>query len=155
MGAALKQDLSQFAVKYEDIAHAYTNAGRGLRFSAAMMDSIMSNVFTALGVAFFEAAGLESPLFNFVWTVTIAFLWYVLPLYLGGQTVGKRIMKIKVICEDPKRELTLGLAMRREFVGKLAAAMAFMCGFAMILWDKENRAWYDKHFSTRVISTSD
>ena len=75
-------------------------------------------------------------------------------MFRGGQTVGKRIMKIRVIPVDPTILLTRKIAFRRYLV---LIAAAVVPGLGLLdglwqLWDKPYRqCLHDKFAKTLVI----
>ncbi len=68
----------------------------------------------------------------------------------GGQTIGKRVLGIKVVLEngDP---LDLKQAFLREFLGKSVLGV-FVLGYFWMLFDKNNQCWQDKVAGTVVVS---
>ncbi|QUH21954.1 RDD family protein [Alkaliphilus sp. B6464] len=82
------------------------------------------------------------------------FLYYVVvPCYvLEGQTLGKKIMKIKIInCESYSQPLSLGQYLLREFLGRFLSSLLFI-GYLMILFTKEGRGLHDIIAKTNVIN---
>jgi uncharacterized RDD family membrane protein YckC len=84
----------------------------------------------------------------------VAYVYEVEMMFRGGQTIGKRVMKIKVIPMDPHQPLTRLIAFRRFLVEHGAAAVP---GFAWVdglwqLWDKPyQQCLHDKFARTAVI----
>jgi uncharacterized RDD family membrane protein YckC len=78
-----------------------------------------------------------------------------------GQTIGKRIMKIKVVTVDDRELMTGGAAAKRAAAFTLAPQVPLVGGpFALMdvlwpLWDKPHRqALHDKFAHTIVIKTN-
>jgi uncharacterized RDD family membrane protein YckC len=86
--------------------------------------------------------------------LVINYLYQVEMMFRSGQTVGKRIMKIRVLPVDPGHTLTRGMAFKR-FVAEYGAN--FLPGFGWVdglwqLWDKPWRqCLHDKFAETLVI----
>ena len=78
--------------------------------------------------------------------------WFVFWL-VTGQTVGKRIMGLRVVRIDGER-MRISHTIRRIVVYYLGM-LPFFLGFAWILIDDERRAWHDKSAGTCVIYTWD
>ena len=66
-----------------------------------------------------------------------------------GATIGKMIMKIKVVKENGKK-LTYNDAILREFASYLSGAV-FMLGYLNVLIDPKKQAWHDKIAKTLVV----
>lgn len=67
----------------------------------------------------------------------------------GGQTLGKKIMKIKVIYTDSKDELNGKTIFIREVFGKFVSGLVLGLGYLFVLFGKE--AWHDSFAKTKVI----
>lgn len=74
------------------------------------------------------------------------------PLYASGQTLGKKIMKIKVIPLQGEEHLTIWQIFGREFLGKFVSMVVFGLGYFWAIWDKEKQTWHDKIVMTCVVS---
>ena len=79
-----------------------------------------------------------------VWTV-----YYVWMLGKYGQTVGKMVMKIKVVKEDGS-PISYSDALIRELTSYLSAVVLFL-GFLWVIWDSKKQAWHDKIVKTIVV----
>jgi uncharacterized RDD family membrane protein YckC len=96
-------------------------------------------------------------LFLFAWVLTIAigYVYEVEMMFRGGQTIGKRAMKIRVIPIDPQQTLTRKAAAKRFLVDYIAGT--FLPGMRWLdglwqLWDKPYRqCLHDKFAATVVI----
>lgn len=88
-------------------------------------------------------------------SLLFAYVYEVKMMFRSGQTVGKRVMKIKVIPIDPNQTLTRGHAVKRFLVQHVAAA--FLPGLSLVdglwqLWDQPYRqCLHDKFADTVVI----
>ena len=75
-----------------------------------------------------------------------------LPYYWNGQTVGKRLLRLRVV-ELTGKPMTLAHCLSRY--GGYAAGMATgMLGFAQVLWDANRQAIQDKIAHTVVLDLS-
>jgi uncharacterized RDD family membrane protein YckC len=85
----------------------------------------------------------------------VSYVYHVEMLFRGGQTLGKRAMKIKVVPLDPDAKLTRGSAAKRWLAGDVAAT--FLPGFIYVdglwqLWDKPHQqCLHDKFAGTVVV----
>jgi uncharacterized RDD family membrane protein YckC len=67
----------------------------------------------------------------------------------SGQTLGKRVMNIKVE-RTGGGELGFGGAVLR-YVGRIASAIVCLLGYFWMLWDPERQTWHDKIAGTYVV----
>ncbi|MEJ2115922.1 MAG: RDD family protein [Gammaproteobacteria bacterium] len=81
----------------------------------------------------------------------VAFIFFAWFWIRGGQTLGMRTWKIKLITEDGSK-LTWGKALIR-FVIAMLSWLALGLGFLWCLWDKQHRTWHDIASKTRLIRT--
>ena len=83
------------------------------------------------------------------WLVAIAYFYYTLSWQLGGQTIGMRAWRIKVVPIGETR-LTRGRAALRFGVGLIAVA-ALGAGMLAALFDGRRRMWHDRAARTEVL----
>ncbi len=91
----------------------------------------------------------------------VAFQWFLFELipllfftgfwWRGGQTLGMRAWRLKVVREDGG-PLTWVDALKRHLAA-LLSCLALGLGFVWILIDPERRAWHDRLSGTRLIRT--
>jgi uncharacterized RDD family membrane protein YckC len=155
-------------------------AGFGDRFVARLLDGLILGAVALVLliplfiVVFTQASSLQvddqgtPPAFgSFVLTIlaieaaalvlilAATYVYEVEMMYRGGQTVGKRVMKIKIIPLQPGAPLTRGAATRRWLVGQVAAS--FVPFFNWLdglwqLWDKPfQQCLHDKAAGTVVV----
>ena len=67
-----------------------------------------------------------------------------------GQTLGKRVMCIKVVDENGKKPSYFTFFLR-DVIGKIASGIILFIGFLMILWDGKKQGLHDKIASTYVV----
>jgi len=71
----------------------------------------------------------------------IGVAYLVLGWGIGGQTVGKRLVGIRVVCADGRRpSLLLGV---KRFVGYVVACIPFHLGLLPVLWHPRRQGWHD------------
>jgi len=78
----------------------------------------------------------------------ISMAYYVYFIGSSGQTIGKMIMKIRVVAEGGGR-VTVFKAWLRWF-GYIISAAILLLGFVWIVFDPKNQGWHDKLAGTRV-----
>jgi uncharacterized RDD family membrane protein YckC len=108
---------------------------------------------TAVGGFVLLACGLNMVLFAL--TALATYVYEVEMMFRSGQTIGKRVMKIRVVPLDPQGALTRGVAAKRWLVANVAAI--FLPLFSYVdglwqLWDKPYRqCLHDKFAQTTVV----
>jgi uncharacterized RDD family membrane protein YckC len=99
---------------------------------------------------------LEAGLFVFVLAVT--YLYEVEMMWRVGQTVGKRVMKLRVVPLDPRLRLTRGMAAKRWAVQYAAGSFIPVFGYLDGLWQLWDKPFlqtlHDKAAQTVVIKVS-
>jgi uncharacterized RDD family membrane protein YckC len=133
-------------------------AGIGSRFGAVFIDgligggiSILGNIFSGVlsssGDSGAEAVGAVIALF-FAFVSLAFFLFNVYLLGRDGATIGKRVLKIRVL-DQTGQPLGFGRALLRELC-KFISAIPCYLGFLWAFWDQEKQTWHDKILSTHV-----
>ena len=129
----------------------------GSRLGAAMVDAILL-VGVDLAIVYFtlRIAGLSMadwqllppvPLVGFV--LLLKFAYFCAFNAVGGQTIGKMALGIRVVTEEGE-PLDGAVAARRAVAG-LASASVFGLGFLPALYGPERRAFHDRLTGTRVV----
>jgi len=72
----------------------------------------------------------------------------------AGQTVGKKVLNIRVVDFQTGGPLGFGKAAIR-YVGRILSAIPCGLGYFWMLWDKERQTWHDKLAGTAVVPTAD
>lgn len=130
-------------------------ASLGARFAAALVDGVVSSLVAAVvatATAFlFSSAGEETLGLSMVLAyllVPLAYYW--VPTALSGQTLGKRLVGIKVV-DAEGRPPGYARAAMREVVGKLLSALLLYLGYLVALFHPERRALHDLVGGTWVV----
>jgi uncharacterized RDD family membrane protein YckC len=79
-------------------------------------------------------------------------LYFVGPTFAWGQTLGKKIVGIRVIQANCRPELDLTSVLLRETVGKFLSLILGFAGFFMAAFGERKRALHDRLAGTVVIS---
>jgi uncharacterized RDD family membrane protein YckC len=135
--------------------------------AACVIPSFLVLVFTQLPETQLEPDGSAPDMARFIGmtllfyavaigaTLLLSYVYSVEMMFRSGQTVGKRVMKIRVVPLDPAGGvLTRGMAARRWLVAHVAS---FLPGFAWLdglwqLWDKPyQQCLHDKGARTVVV----
>jgi uncharacterized RDD family membrane protein YckC len=123
-------------------------AGFWIRFVAALIDGIGLGVIgTVLGLAIGATAGRGLG-------ILIALAYYAwLEGTTSGQTIGKRIVGIRVIDFQTGGPIGHGRAAVR-YVASILSAIAILIGYLWMLWDPEKQTWHDKLSGSVVVPVS-
>lgn len=118
----------------------FNYAGFGDRLLAAIIDGIL---LSAVGSVFLR---IDKTYFHAVIAAIYAILLWV---NWNGQTVGKKIMKIRIVKEDGgKVEYTTAIV---RYICYFISAIPLFLGYLWVIWDGKKQAWHDKIASTVVI----
>lgn len=136
-------------------------AGFALRAAAYLVDLfLVTLVLLPVRLAFFIVNSVWQ---NSILNATVLFqhnicsifcflmtaLYFVLTTYLTGQTVGKRIFKIRVVPAEGER-LELMNVIYRETVGRYLSSL-LLIGYLMALVEEEKKSLHDWLCDTRVV----
>jgi uncharacterized RDD family membrane protein YckC len=142
-------------------------AGFWRRFAAALVDGIaLGAVQSLVNVAFgadvygfsygfySSPPGVEvSPAANLINLVLQVGYYTYLEGAAAGQTLGKRLLRIRVIDFRTGGPLGHGTAALR-WLCRFLSAIPCGLGYFWMLWDKEKQTWHDKLTNTVVVPTS-
>jgi uncharacterized RDD family membrane protein YckC len=71
----------------------------------------------------------------------------------SGQTVGKRVLGIRVVDFNTGGPIDYGRAAIR-YVGSILSGIAIYIGYLWMLWDNEKQTWHDKFANAVVVPVS-
>jgi uncharacterized RDD family membrane protein YckC len=135
-------------------------------------DSVKPGLFRRLGAIFYDLLLLVALLAVATTLITLPlgmpegvgliafqlFLFEIIPLlfftgfwWRGGQTLGMRAWRLKVVLMDGSA-LSWSDALKRHLAALLSCLM-FGLGFLWILFDRDKMAWHDRLSGTRLIRT--
>ena len=135
-------------------------ASYGERFLAFLIDvGVLIGIGIVLGLVGFVAgkiAGILSVLVTLCNIVVnigyFIYLWGVdNPITGRGQTIGKKVMNIKIIKEDGS-DIDVGGAVLR-YLGYIVSEVVILLGFIWIFIDDRNQGWHDKIAKTLVVKS--
>jgi uncharacterized RDD family membrane protein YckC len=86
----------------------------------------------------------------YVVALTLFALNFVLLAAHGGQTIGKRLVGIRVVREDGE-PVGLVSVLVRHCAGYLLSALGAFLGFLWVVWDPKHQGWHDKIARTIVV----
>ena len=83
----------------------------------------------------------------------VGFAYFIYFTFKDGATVGKKILKIKVVRADGQKLTILGVILR-ETVGKFASSIVLGLGYLWVIWDSKKQGWHDKIAQTIVVKAA-
>lgn len=84
--------------------------------------------------------------------IYIGFIISQLYFFTKGQTIGKKLTKIKVVNKENEESISFLGMLIRETLGKAISGSIFSLGFLWILIDNDNQGWHDKLVNSIVVS---
>lgn len=87
---------------------------------------------------------------NILLMISVPAAYSIFFLRRNGQTVGKMLMKIKVVYQENNEQLSVSTIILREMIGKMISSFVFMLGFIVHLFGRP--AWHDSIAKTKVVS---
>lgn len=81
----------------------------------------------------------------------VGFLYYGLLVARTGQTLGRKLLGIKVVDATTGQLLPVSRAFVRYLVASLASAQICGLGYFWAIWDQHHRTWHDMASSSTVI----
>ena len=115
--------------------------------------NINVGVLLESGNSFVKTATAVFIIFNLLFSVFVWVFYFVGAWTLVGQTVGKRVLGLKVVSLDGSLPVFKQALVR--YAGYWLSALPFFLGFLWVLADDERRSWHDKIAHTCVIYSWD
>jgi uncharacterized RDD family membrane protein YckC len=141
-------EMSEFGSAGGGGVQSGPRASFGIRFVAALIDGVLLGVIGAvLGAILGNALGSALNL-----ALGLGYYGY-LEGSPSGQTVGKKLMNIRVIDFNGGGPIGTGRGLIR-YVGRILSTIVCLLGYFWMLWDKEKQTWHDKIAATVVVPTS-
>jgi uncharacterized RDD family membrane protein YckC len=121
----------------------YELAGIGQRLIALIIDNL---ILAAVGAVLFGAARSSGGAVTLL--VGLVYYWYFWTRQ-DGQTLGNRIMSIRVIKTDGGPISDTDAILR--YLGYYINSFVFMIGWLWALFDSDRQGWHDKLANTYVV----
>ena len=126
-------------------------AGGGARLLAAIIDNIiLVLVGFVLGFVIGMVMGKSGQILSTILSLVISIYYWVFYQASSGQTLGKKVMGIKVVDMMGNKPSTMTFFLR-EMIGKLVSAIILFIVYLMILWDGKKQGLHDKIAGTVVV----
>ena len=120
-------------------------AGFWRRVASYFLDWIFIFPFLVITVSGFYVVLILPAIAMLALTITNIFFYF-----RDGQTIGKKILNIKII-STKTGEKPSALALIGRFFGKIISALPLCLGLLWIGWDDRKQGWHDKMASTTVV----
>ncbi|MEK7526168.1 MAG: RDD family protein [Patescibacteria group bacterium] len=124
-------------------------AGFGIRLVAYLIDIVVIVIANVILQMIFKTINMEvlgTPASMIVgWGYLIYFTT------TTGQTLGKKVMKIKVVRLSDGKTLDYLGAFLREVVGRFISGIVLGLGYLWVIGDAKKQGWHDKIAGTVVI----
>jgi len=136
-------------------ADNYEYASAGSRALAVSIDLLVTGGFyTLILIPFFlmDDDSLVS-MISSVLGIAVS-IYYIYFIGKSGQTLGKKVMKIKVIKIKTNEHPDYVGSFLREVVGKFVSGLVFGLGYLWIIWDDKKQGWHDKIAGTVVVKVN-
>lgn len=135
--------------------HDLKYASRWNRFLARLIDAVLIGLIGyAINYTMLVYGGDYRALIAYLLIFLLNLAYFViLQAYLGGQTFGKKLMKIRIVTWEGKKP-TLGRMFIRDLFGSAACYFTYGIGYLMILWDRKRQGLHDKIADTYVVQVS-
>jgi uncharacterized RDD family membrane protein YckC len=134
------------------VAVTTNKAGFWVRFFAIFIDSIgvgiVSNIITGL---MSSADALDPRRSSISTLIGVLYFCYFWSAQGGGQTLGMRVLNLKVVRTDGS-----ALTVLQAFIRYIGLIVSIACIFIGVIWaafDANKQGWHDKIASTYVIRT--
>lgn len=132
----------------------YELAGIGQRFIAIFIDGIILGIIGAIvgavipGTTVQGGSGVTTigPVVSFI--IGVLYYWYFLTQQ-NGQTLGKKIMGIRVVREDGAPLTFVHVLIR--YIGYYINSIVILLGWIWALFDSKKQGWHDKLAGTIVV----
>ncbi|MEW6731617.1 MAG: RDD family protein [Acidobacteriota bacterium] len=151
VGAAPSQPIAP--ATHALVGNIFEQAGFALRFGAFMLDLLM--LMSLLLATTLVAASLPRYSGLIQWSGLLVTLGYLGGNFFAlasrnGQTLGKRLLGIRIITTDQRR-VTMRHIVLRHLLGYPISLAVFALGFLWLLWDRRQQGWHDKLAGTIVV----
>ncbi|MCX7572034.1 RDD family protein [Tumebacillus sp. DT12] len=137
-----------------------TKASFGIRLGALLIDSILVGIIASILIGIFMVGALSVDgteeeqlvvfLIGYLFVFVAAALYsVVLPAIMNGQTLGKKILGIRIVRKDGAR-VSFGRLLLREVIGRWVNSITFLIGYLIALGE-DKRGLHDYIGGTIVV----
>lgn len=146
-----------------NVKHVY--AGFFVRLAAFLLDMLLVNIMLlmvkipvwciqlVIGDSFLFAPILFSYTIFDILYYLLTVGYFILATYFCGTTLGKYLLKIKVISADGQK-LDFMSVLIRETVGRYLSVLLLYIGYMIAAWDRDKQGLHDRIADTYVVYRS-
>ena len=141
------------AAEATTVAVTTNKAGFWVRFFAIIIDSIGIGIVSGIlsGLMNASADPLDTSRSSLQTLIGVLYFCYFWSAQGGGQTLGMRVLNIKVVRTDGS-----SLTILQAFIRYIGLVVSIICLFIGVIWaafDANKQGWHDKIAGTYVIRT--
>jgi len=141
------------AAEATTVAVTTNKAGFWVRFFAIIIDSIGIGIVSGIlsGLINASADPLDTSRSSLQTLIGVLYFCYFWSAQGGGQTLGMRVLNIKVVRTDGS-----SLTILQAFIRYIGLVVSIICLFIGVIWaafDANKQGWHDKIAGTYVIRT--
>lgn len=131
------------------------------RFFASFVDGIILAIIGGILSSPVVIAGQNSDyapvlsMFTSIISLGIGVAYYVYFYTKQGQTIGKKLMKLKVVNASDLNYLSAGKVVLRDIVGKWISQLVFCLGYFWYFKSEKRQTWHDGIAGSYVVKTDD
>ena len=141
------------AAEATTVAVTTNKAGFWVRFFAIFIDSVGVGIVSSIiaGLINSSADPFDASRSSVQTLIGILYFCYFWSAQGGGQTLGMRVLNIKVVRTDGSQLTVMQAAIR--YVGLIVASIPFCIGLIWVAFDENKQGWHDKIAGTYVVRT--
>ena len=138
----------------------HTPAGFLIRFVASLVDGILVTVInlaliTGVVFIFGKLAGpaalkAHSDLLTSLSSIPVILFYVIIPLKKNGQTLGKKMLGLRVVHDKKDSPLSYWQVIFRETIGKILSSILFI-GYLIVPFNRKKKGFHDYLGATRVV----
>lgn len=121
------------------------------RLGAFLIDVILLNIVISLLTSVFGGYNYSSDSYGLPMSL-IMFAYFIYMDVAKGQTLGKMVLKLRVVDSKTGKNLDWKGAVLRETVGRIVNSLTLGIGYLWILWDENRQGLHDKIGNSFVVT---
>ncbi len=137
------EDLKLASTDRRTVAHVIDDFILAILLFIVISDSISSDADPEAVILWINSLVLEF--------MVVKFLYHAIFIYLYGASIGKMLLKIKVIDQYGFHTPSIMQSLIRSFV-RLFSESVFYLGFLWAIFDQHRQGWHDKLAKTIVVN---
>ncbi|NOQ64199.1 MAG: RDD family protein [Methyloprofundus sp.] len=111
-------------------------------------------VATAVLLPFTQGEAIQAPILYPLYLFSCAFLFYAWFWTHGGQTLGLRAWKIRIISDESQTDISWKQAFIR-YITAICTLLSLGLGLVWRFWQKDSKTWQDLSSKSSLVFTDD